>query len=134
MRFFWIEAYLFKDAASFDEVGLSCGFAESMNGYNFILFNVVRWDSDKIISFCLLEFNMRNVCLWLEADSEPLLILFWTLLVKYPLTFVIKCCLFRLGYYRLSLKSQCLWESPNHKLDMLSMGKGNNIGTWPIDA
>ena len=59
-----------------NEVSLRCGFADSVNRNDFVLFGMVGTNSHEIVSFGVFELKMGNVSLELETDSESLFILF----------------------------------------------------------
>jgi len=107
-----------------------------MNNYHLILFGIVWRYCYKIVSFWFLELNM---CLFLlskrNLNSETLAILYCFLLVECPfLSLRQTCCNFRLNNQFFSLLFCTLWILPNHKFNLRSMRKTNNINDWPVNA
>ncbi len=70
MWFSRIEADFFEDSASFNEIGLRGCFAKPMNGDHFIFFGIIRSNSEKIVSFGFLKFNVGYIVFpWLYFKS-----------------------------------------------------------------
>lgn len=63
MRLSWEETHFFKDTTSLNEVSLRSSFAQSVNGYNFIFFGVVRSYSQEIVTFTFLKLNVGDIIL-----------------------------------------------------------------------
>lgn len=61
MWFSRIEADFFEDSASFNEIGLRGCFAQPVNGDHFIFFSIIRSNSEEIVSFGFLKFNVGDI-------------------------------------------------------------------------
>lgn len=136
MRFFGIKTYFLEYSTSFYEVCLISCFTESMNCNDFVLFDIIRCNRNKIISFSLLEFDMCNIRLKFESYSKPLLVLFRVFFIEIPgiLDFIIESIFFRFNNKSFCFFTKGFWIFPYQEFSELAMGKCYNIIDWPVNA
>lgn len=132
--FFGIKANALEDATSFNEVGLSGSLTEPMDGNHLVFLHIVWRHSHKIVTFCLLEFNMSHICFQFEADSQPLSIFFTIVFVVCPTIDSASSCLFGLADDFLCFCFCIFGVFPDHKFNVFSMSKGNYVRKVPINA
>ena len=136
LRLSRIEACFFEYSTSFDEVCLRCCFWQSMDRYNLIFFAVIRYNCQKIVSFCPLKFNMTYIVSpKLKPNSQTLPMLWCVVFIKDPIFDLANISCY-LGFFNLVFTSLHLSFRvfPHHQLKCRSMAESNQIIDWPINT